>query len=222
VRCFIALPLPDEARAALGRVAGRLKAAWPGLAWTRPEGYHITLAFLGDISGAAVECAKAAVDAAARARPVELSFEELGGFPPRGPWRVLVALAEDDGASELAYRLVNEALASHERADGLPPLNPEWPDGRPFRPHATLARIGGAGRDRGDGAGGAEGRGRAPGPRELAALVGEAERRELARGWRLDRCVLYRSELRSSGAVYTELKSVRMGEDGDPLADENE
>jgi RNA 2',3'-cyclic 3'-phosphodiesterase len=211
MRCFIALPLPDEARSALSRATERLRAAWPGIRWTRPEGYHITLAFLGDIGGAAVECAKAAVDAAARARPVDLAFEALGGFPPRGPWRVIVAMAEDDGAAELAYRLVNEALASHELADGIPPLNPEWPDGKSFRPHVTLARVGGS-----------AGRGGAPGPRELAALAGEAERRALAGSWKLDRCVLYKSELRSSGAVYTELKSVRLGEDEDPLADEHE
>jgi RNA 2',3'-cyclic 3'-phosphodiesterase len=214
VRCFIALPLPPEARAALAKAAERLRATWPELKWTRPEGYHLTLAFLGEIDGKSVECAKAAIDAAAAARPIELTFEALGGFPPHGPWRVLVALAEDDGAAAIVHELVNEALARHERTAGVGPLNPEWPDGKSFRPHVTLARSGG-------GPGGNMRPGGVPGPRDLEALLGEAERRALAGSWTLDRCVLFKSELRSSGAVYTELKSVRLGSDDDPLADED-
>jgi RNA 2',3'-cyclic 3'-phosphodiesterase len=234
VRCFIALPLPAEARAALAKAAERLKAAWPELKWTRPEAYHMTLAFLGDIDGKSVECAKAAIDAAAAARPIELSFEGLGGFPPHGPWRVLVALAEDDGAAAIVHELVNEALARHERTAGVGPLNPEWPDGKAFRPHVTLARSGGGARPAGGlgpgikpgpgfdaRPGAAPGPGTAPGPRELEALLGEAGRRALAGSWILDRCVLFKSELRSSGAVYTELKSVRLGSDDDPIAGED-
>jgi RNA 2',3'-cyclic 3'-phosphodiesterase len=214
MRCFIALPLPDGARAALALAAERLEASWPELKWTRPEGYHITLAFLGEIDGKSVECAKAAIDAAAAARPVDLVFEGLGGFPPHGPWRVVVAMAEDDGASAVVHRLVNEALARHERTAGVGPLNPEWPDGKPFRPHVTLARVGGPG------AGGRQGPGGPHGPRELEALLGEAERKALSGSWTLDRCVLYKSELRPSGAVYTELKTVRLGAAENPLADE--
>jgi len=62
---------------ALALAAERLEASWPELKWTRPEGYHITLAFLGEIDGKSVECAKAAIDAAAAARPVDLVFEGL-------------------------------------------------------------------------------------------------------------------------------------------------
>jgi RNA 2',3'-cyclic 3'-phosphodiesterase len=222
VRCFIALPLPPEARAALAKAAERLRATWPELKWTRPEGYHITLAFLGDIDRKSVECAKAAIDAAAAARPIELSFEGLGGFPPHGPWRVLVALAEDDGAAAIVHELVNEALARHERTAGVGPLNPEWPDGKGFRPHVTLARSGGGPGGKARPGPGVNMRpGVAPGPRDLEALLGEAGRRALAGSWTLDRCVLFESELRSSGAVYTELKSVLLGSDDDPLADED-
>jgi 2'-5' RNA ligase len=137
---------------------------------------------------------------------------------------VIAALAEDDGAAAAAHRLVNEALARHENAAGVGPLNPEWPDGKPFRPHVTLARVGGgpSGRGRGPAPGGAPAQGRAPGPRDLEALFGDAERRALAGNWKLDRCVLFKSELKGSGAVYTELKSVRLGEDGDPLGDEKD
>jgi len=227
MRCFIALPLPAEARAALALAADRVRAAWPDLKWTRPEGYHMTLAFLGDIDGAAVECAKAAIDAASEANPFELSFEGIGGFPPHGPWRVLVGLVEDDGAAAVVHRIVNEALARHERAAGIPPLNPEWPDGRSFSPHVTIARAG-----RGDGDGATPGRasgpdrsrahGGTPGPRDIEDLLGAAERRALSGSWTLDRCALFKSELRSSGAVYTELKSVILGAAANPLQEEED
>ena len=116
MRCFIALPLPEGAREALAAAASRLEKAWPELKWTRSEGYHITLAFLGDIRGASIECAKAAIDAAAEHRPLDLSFEGIGGFPPHGPWRVVAGMVEDEGQAADVHALVNEALARHENS----------------------------------------------------------------------------------------------------------
>jgi 2'-5' RNA ligase len=104
---------------------------------------------------------------------------------------VLFAKLEDGGRSAVLYRLINEALAAGARGAGLPSLNPEWPGGRPFVPHVTLARA-------------EAGHGMSVGP--LAGSSGT----ELAGAWTIGRCVLYKSELRRSGAVYTELRGVQL------------
>lgn len=61
MRCFVALPLPGEARALLSDLARDLSRGRPGISWTKSEGYHLTLAFLGEIEGATFECAAEAV-----------------------------------------------------------------------------------------------------------------------------------------------------------------
>lgn len=209
MRCFIALPLPEEARELLAAAAERLKAALPSCSWVRPEGYHITIAFLGEIQGASIECAKAGLESASELRSFTFSFEGIGGFPQRGPYRVIAGMIEDEGGSELVYQVVNEELARHERRAGVGPLNPEWPNGRGFNPHVTIARV----KDYGGGS--------AVRPRDLDALLGDTGRRLRSGQWTIDRCVLYKSELRPSGAEYHELKSVKLGSGANPLSDED-
>lgn len=49
VRLFVALPVPDQARdAVLGAVADLRRD--DRLAWTRPDGWHATLAFVGEVA----------------------------------------------------------------------------------------------------------------------------------------------------------------------------
>jgi RNA 2',3'-cyclic 3'-phosphodiesterase len=203
MRCFIALPLPSDAREELARWAfayrqylGKGFAApdrepRPRLSWTKSEGYHLTLAFLGEIEGRAVEVAATSLDATSGTGEIPFSFAGLGVFPGRGAWRVLFARIADEGKSAAVHARVNRNLAELAAKAGLPPLNPEWRDGAPspgrgFEPHVTLARAGARG---------------GPGiPRTEAPLI--------SGGWTIGRCSLYKSELRRGGAVYTELRGV--------------
>jgi RNA 2',3'-cyclic 3'-phosphodiesterase len=183
VRCFIALSLPPEAREALARSAASCRAELeagrphqgPQLSWVRPEGYHLSLAFLGEIEGEALRAAAAALDAAAGSGEIPFSFAGLGSFPPKGAWRVLYARIADEGRSALAFRLVAGALGG------------QWE----FAPHVTLARL----RPRGGG-------GREALPLPAAPCPAGA--------WTISRCSLYKSELKSSGSVYTELRGVEL------------
>jgi RNA 2',3'-cyclic 3'-phosphodiesterase len=194
MRCFIALCLPPEARKALASWTAAYRQSLttsfqalprdkrPRLSWTRSEGYHLTLAFLGEIEAAAVETAAAALDEAGGSGPIAFGLEAPGGFSPKGPWRVIFAKLEDSGGSARIYRQVNEALA---------PLNPEGSSGKPFAPHITLART------RGSALLSAE---------EVRAAADGMPSLEGA--WTISRCALYKSELQMGGSVYTELKSV--------------
>lgn len=201
MRCFIALPLPEGAGRSLKDAASAYRAeitqsfvtlresqAQPRISWTKESAYHLTLAFLGEIEGPAIEAASRSLASAAGFGSIGFRFSGFGGFPSLGSWRVLFARLEDSGKSAALFRIVNEALVREAGREDVGPLNPEWPSAKPFLPHATLARSG-SGRAR------------------IAAPSAKAGTR-LAGAWTIERCALYKSELQSSGAVYTELRGV--------------
>jgi RNA 2',3'-cyclic 3'-phosphodiesterase len=201
VRCFIALSLPEDAGRALANAASAYREelsqsfvtlgggqARPRISWTKEAAYHLTLAFLGEIEGPAIEAASLSLASAAGFGGIGFRFAGFGGFPGLGSWRTLFARLEEGGRSAELFRLVNEALVREARRAGLGPPNPEWPSAKPFVPHATLARAGTG--------------------RVKAAEPSAEARAELEGAWTIGRCALYKSELQRSGAVYTELRGV--------------
>jgi RNA 2',3'-cyclic 3'-phosphodiesterase len=134
VRLFVAVDVPDELKERIeSQIVDVLRPALSGARWTRPEGRHLTLKFLGNVDDERVDAIAAVVDAvAARHAPFEAAFSEVGGFPNLRRPRVLW-IGIGQGAEPMA------ALASDlERS--LEPLGFE-PEGRPFRGHFTLARF---------------------------------------------------------------------------------
>src|SRR5947209_14928511 len=107
--------------------------ALPGVRFVRPEGLHVTLKFLGEVSE---ERAERTVEAlrGVRASPFELELRGTGFFPnekrPRIFWVGLHAHPAD-ALGQLATQ-VEEACA----VVGFPR------EQRPFQPHVTLARLG--------------------------------------------------------------------------------
>ena len=130
LRLFVALELPEAARAAL--VAFRDAAADPDV-W-RPvadEALHLTLAFLGRRPAGDVTIVSSVLREAAEVAPRLV----LGGallLPPRRA-RVLCAVLEDpDGTlTGLQSRVSDELTAAGVYT----------PEKRPFRAHATVARL---------------------------------------------------------------------------------
>jgi len=137
-RCFVAVPIGDELRAALSSAVATWREAPDAedLRWTDSSGWHATLAFLGDTDPEQVpRLADALADVAGRSAPFTLTTGGLGGFPSSRSARVAwYGIADSEG--QLA------AIASALRAAiGLA-------DDQPFRPHLTLARSRGATRAR--------------------------------------------------------------------------
>ena len=127
MRLFFALPLPLDAK----RVLGGWMEAHPGPRWARPEGLHLTLAFLGELP----EADHSALSACGRAvssrhGAFELETAGLSRFPrPQGASILFLEVR----ASSPLQALVTD-LRGELRNAGLP-LDP-----KPFRPHLTLAR----------------------------------------------------------------------------------
>jgi len=134
VRLFVAADIPDEVRQAIEvEVVEALRDELPGARWTRPEGRHLTLKFLGNVADERVGDVAAAVGSATRGgRRFEASLAEIGAFPDPRRARVLW-IGIGDGFEEFA------ALAAALDAS-LAPLG-FVPEQRPFRCHLTLARF---------------------------------------------------------------------------------
>jgi RNA 2',3'-cyclic 3'-phosphodiesterase len=176
VRLFVALELPPAARAAL--VAFREAVADPRV-W-RPvpdEAVHLTLAFLGRRPAADVE-AISAVLREAGGPPPRLLLASALLLPPRRARVLAVALTDPDGT--LA------ALQGHVSAQ-LEAAGVFVPEKRPFRAHATVARL----------------RPRERAPRSLPA---EPEPLE----FHADTLTLFESRLHPRGARYEALSRVTL------------
>lgn len=130
LRLFVALDLPEPARAAL--VAFRAAMADPAV-W-RPvpdEALHLTLAFLGHRPEADVERIAAVLREAPHAAP-RLTLGRALGLPLKRPRALTTAIVDHNGTLRDL-----QAWLSHElSARGLY----EPPAGE-FRPHATVARL---------------------------------------------------------------------------------
>lgn len=132
-RLFLALDLPNDARA---RLVGWRDAALGSRSDVRPvapEGLHVTLVFLGwQDESAAEEIAAAAFDALPAAPPPRLTATGARSVPPRDP-RLFALELDDEGGR--AGALQGRLSAALERGG--------WyrPEKRPFWPHITLARV---------------------------------------------------------------------------------
>lgn len=130
----MAVEAPEAVRAGLEHsVVEPLRSRLLGARWTRPDGRHLTLKFLGEVPDGRVDAlCQVVVGAAGTHRRFEVAFSELGAFPNARRPRVLwVGLG--DGAEPMA------ALAAGIEQELVPlgfPL-----DDRPFRTHVTLARF---------------------------------------------------------------------------------
>ncbi|HEY6423892.1 MAG TPA: RNA 2',3'-cyclic phosphodiesterase [Pseudonocardiaceae bacterium] len=131
VRLFVALTPPDEVVDELRAITAALPELAPGLRWTRPEQWHVTMAFLGEVADEIIdELARRLNRAAARHPPLDLAFGGGGRFGDHVLWTGV------HGDREGLRRLAGSAQAAGRRI-GLPIQR------RPYRPHLTLARSDG-------------------------------------------------------------------------------
>jgi 2'-5' RNA ligase len=129
MRLFVALVPPAEARAELAAAIRELPTP-PRLRWTRPEQWHLTLAFLAEVDNSSCgQLVERLGRVARRHAPPELALGGAGRFGGRVLWTRV------DGDRVALRRLVDAVRAAVRRC-GLPT------ERRPYRPHLTLARGG--------------------------------------------------------------------------------
>lgn len=133
IRSFIAIELPQDLKARLGRLQSSLKVERPRVKWVSPDGIHLTLKFLGDVDASRIsQIAQAMTEAVKGIQPFELTAGELGVFPnPNRVQVVWVGLEGDLTTLDRLYRQLEEKIA----ASGF------QPEKRDFKAHLTLARV---------------------------------------------------------------------------------
>jgi 2'-5' RNA ligase len=134
VRAFFAWEPSAVAKEALGALVRELRSRPDGDAvrWVRPEGYHVTLRFLGNVPTgevpALVKSVERALSDTARFR---VTLGATRAFPSARRPRVVVL--------ELAPEAALAALAAHVEAGVVAAGHPAEP--RRFRAHLTLGRV---------------------------------------------------------------------------------
>lgn len=136
MRLFVALDLPENARANLAALVERLKSEHAKsdgakVRWSRPEGLHITLKFIGHVDPAKLGSIRAALATVRSPEPVEMNIRGVGFFPNERQPRV--AWCGVEASSNLA-QLATDTGQSLEALGILP-------ESRPYVPHLTLARF---------------------------------------------------------------------------------
>ena len=153
--------------------------------WVRPQNIHLTLKFLGNIDPAAIEdIGRAMAEAAGECAPFTLTVGGIGFFPGiRRPRVVWIGLG---GATAVLLNLQGN-LADRLAAVGFAK------EKRSFKAHLTLGRIR-----------------QAVNPNILdQAIQAYSDIGNLK--FSADRIILFKSDLKPSGAVYSHLKQVELG-----------
>jgi 2'-5' RNA ligase len=177
VRTFIAIEISREAKEELSRTVASLKKAGMDVKWVKPSGMHITLKFLGNIPQEKVENIKSSLSGIAeRNQPFTVSLSGIGVFPKWESPEVIWAGLDNSSKVSAVQNEIESALSG---------LGIER-EPREFSPHITLGRV--------------------KSPRNRNVL------KEYASGANvknvpstIDKIVLFKSDLKPSGAVYETL-----------------
>ncbi|WP_033215248.1 RNA 2',3'-cyclic phosphodiesterase [Kitasatospora phosalacinea] len=185
MRLFVAVNPPARAKQELADAAAPLRGL-PGadrLRWTDPAGWHLTLAFLGEVPADEVPAVEGALARLAGEHPAHrLRLSGGGTFGERALW---AGVEGEVRALRALAAAVQQALGAEDEE-------------RRFHPHLTLARSGTT-------------RGRGPGaPGELRTLAA-AMRDFRGTEWAAGRIQLMRSEPGYGPARYTAVEGWPLG-----------
>jgi len=181
IRSFIAIELPPQIKAEIEEIQNKLKASGSDVRWTRPEGIHLTLKFLGSVEQERIpEILNIIERCSTGNNSFVLEVCSLGAFPnERNPKVVWVGTKDDSGNLGKLQKTLEKGLSNIGFKE----------EKRAFSPHLTLGRV------------------KSPKKkRELAQKLEDYRQCECGTFEAKEVCLL-KSELKPGGAVYTILRT---------------
>ena len=185
IRSFLAIELPKPILKKIEEVQGDLRSAHADVRWVSPEKIHLTLKFFGSIEESRIYSIFKSIDEPIRSTlPFSLKVRGVGAFPQlKNPRVVWMGVVEE----REAFTSLQKQIETQLEKIGF------QPEDRPFHPHLTLGRMKSS-----------------RGKEELAGRM-EKHKEEEFGDLRVERVVLFKSDLRPSGPIYTPLGDVKLG-----------
>lgn len=182
IRAFIAVNLAPVIIEEIAKVQFALQTVKGDIRWTRVEGWHLTLKFLGDIAPAQVAPILQTLQKALQAQPpLRVVAQGLGAFPNLKRPRVVWA-----GIQGVELQTLSEKIET-----ALMPL--DFPsEEREFTPHLTLGRVRSL-----------------RGWEQVMTVMKEHDHTCFGES-EVNQVTLYQSDLRPDGAVYRPLGSIAL------------
>ena len=185
IRSFLAIELPKPILRKIEEVQGDLRSTRADVRWVNPEKIHLTLKFFKNIEESRIEPIFKSIEEPIRnTLPFSLEVRGVGAFPHlRNPRVIWMGLV--DGREVLVS--FQKQIETQLEKIGF------QPEDRPFHPHLTLGRM--------------------KSSRGKEELVGRMERHkeEEFGDFQVERVILFKSDLKPSGPIYTLLKEIKLG-----------
>ncbi len=185
IRSFLAIELPEPILKKIGEVQGDLRSTHAEVGWTNFKKIHLTLKFFGNIEESRIDpIFKSIEEPVRKTLPFSLKVRGVGAFPHmKNPRVIWIGLVDE-----------KEVLSSFQKQieTQLEKIGIQ-PEDRPFHPHLTLGRMKSS-----------------RGKEELVKRM-ERHREEEFGGFQVERVVLFKSDLKPTGPIYTPLKEMELG-----------
>ncbi len=184
IRTFIAIDVPTEVKDHIARVQNELRnVSGAKASWSRLEGIHLTLKFLGDVEKERLsEINEAVQDAASGIRRFELTTAIPGGFPNLARPRVLWWGLKGSKPLMILHKQIDQNLAQI----GFPA------ERKKFHAHLTVGRVKYIDRNS-----------------DLIERFEDCEWDPIS--WTVEHVNVMSSQLKPSGAVYRVMASIPLG-----------
>jgi 2'-5' RNA ligase len=194
-RLFVAILVPEAVRIEMIRVQQELRRLAPhdAVRWTKPEQFHLTLRFLGDVSSDRAAALKESVQTVCSGESaLRLRAQGVGFFPnTRSPRVIWVGVNDGEG----------HLVALQKKIENTVRRFTEEPGGENFEGHVTLGRFKHFKRQ------------------EIGELTVRAQtmKNQEFGEWTAQEIEIIRSELSPEGARYTSLAVFPLGAEIEPL-----
>jgi len=180
IRTFVAIPLNQDIISRIEKIHEELRSIPADVNWVRPKSIHLTLNFLGNIDEGEIDGIARAIQNGVRTfQSWSVNIKNVGVFPSlRNPRVVWIGIEDKSSKIITLQNQIEKELSKLGFEE----------EKRKFSPHLTLGRV------------------KSPrGKRDLILYLSD-EREKKFGEMGVDRVVLFRSDLKPSGAIYTVLK----------------